>query len=104
MRLLGGTPHIVSEYHWPHLREPVRPRLPEVEVVPVIVVQVEVRVHAAGVEAASAGVQPGVRALVDIHTAGVGVPGVADLCNTAVNNEVSRSFTVHSARRRPFLL
>ena len=81
------------EYHWPHLREPVGPRLPEVEVVPVIVVQVEVRVHAAGVEAASAGVQPGVRALVDIHTAGVGVPGVADLCNTAVY-EHSRIFSV----------
>ena len=83
----------MCECDWRHLREPVRPRLPEVEVVLVIVVEVEVRVHAAGVEAASAGVQAGVRALVYIHTAGVGVPGVANLDIRAVN-EHSRSFTV----------
>ena len=53
----------------------------------------EVSAMCAGVEAASAGVQAGVRALVYIHTAGVGVPGVANLDNRAVK-EHSRSFTV----------
>ena len=62
-----------------YLSEAIMPRLPQVKVVVVVIVQGEVSIHPPGVEAAGTGVELRAGTLVYVSAAGVGVTGEANL-------------------------
>ena len=63
------------------MSEAIISRLPQVEVVVIVIVQGEVRIHPPGVGAASTGVKLRGGTLIYVSAAGVGVTGEANLEN-----------------------